>query len=101
MTEDDTVVQNLRRGSDHGWLCWVALRFTEFWDFVDKRDIDKQALVWTVYAMLLYSVYWGMEFVWLHPDQNGVDVAAKVAAITLPLTWVVAKITDWYFKARS
>lgn len=95
---DDTIVRNLRRDSDQGVWCTLALRFSQLSDFIQDRNIDKQMLVYVVIAMTLYSVYWSMEYVWEHPEQSGTDVGLKLAAITLPLTWIVPKLIESYFK---
>jgi hypothetical protein len=89
------------RPGDHGFWCIVARRASDTWDFIDKRDIDKHTLVWAVYALAGYSVYWSMEFVWAHPDKPGLEVGAIVTAVNLPLSWVLAKVTDFYFRARQ
>lgn len=81
--------------------CWTAARLSEFWDFVDKRQIDVHLMSWAVFALAGYTVYWSMEFVWTHPEKPGLEVGAIVAAINLPITPVLAKVVDWYFKARA
>ena len=101
MTEDDTVVRNLRRRSDNGFWCTLAIRFGQASDFVQNRHIDKQFLLYTVIGTALYAVYWSMEYVWEHPDQPGADVAMKLGAITLPLTWIIPKMVDSYFNATK
>ena len=90
--------ERLQRATDHGFWCTLAIRFGDFWDFVQARHVDKQVLIYMVFGMALYSVYWSMEYVWQHPEQPGADVALKLGAITLPLTWIIPKITEAYFK---
>ena len=46
--------QNLRRASDGGVLCWVALRIADFWDWIDNRDIDKHV----VSVFIMYGTYY-------------------------------------------
>jgi len=87
--------------SSVGFWCLVARRLSDFWEFIDKRDIDKHTLVWAVYALTGYSVYWSMEFVWEHPDKPGIEIGVIVGAVNLPLSWVLTKVTDFYFRARS
>ena len=101
MSEDDTVVKNLRRDSDRGFWCTIALRFSQMWDFIDARDIDKHSLSLSVFGMTIYIVFWMLEFIWAHPDKPGLEVAAIVAAIMVPWNGVQAAAIKWYFEARS
>jgi hypothetical protein len=91
----------LRRQTDHGWLCWIAARLADFWDFIDKRDIDKHA----VSVMILLGTWriteWLFQFVESHMDKSGVELAAVVAAITVPWTALQAAAISFYFKARQ
>lgn len=82
-------------------LCWTARRLSEFWDFIDQRQIDVHLVCWAFLALTGYVVFWAMEYVWLHPDKPGLEVAAIVGAVTLPLTWIMPKIIEQYFKARA
>ena len=90
-----------RRGADRGWLCWVALRLADLWDWFDKRDIDKHLMAWATFSATCYVGYWGTEFVWAHPDKPGLEVAAIVGALLLPWTPMQAKVIQWYFEART
>lgn len=81
--------------------CWTAARLSEFWDFIDKRQIDVHLVCWAFLALTGYVVFWAMEYVWQHPDKPGLEVAAIVGAVTLPLTWIMPKIIEQYFKARA
>ncbi len=88
------MTDDLRREEDRGWLA-------RFWEFVDKRQIDVHLMAWAVFSLGSYVSFWAMEFVWAHPDKPGLEVAAIVGAIMLPITPMVAKVVDWYFKARA
>ncbi len=89
------------RATDKSWLCWVALRFSQFWDWVDQRDIDKQI----VSVAILYGTYriteWLFHFVEAHMDKSGLELAAVVAAITVPWSALQAAVVAFYFKARQ
>lgn len=84
-----------------GFFCTLALRFSQLWDFIDKRDIDKHMMSWAVFGITCYMLYWSMEFVWSHPDKPGLEVGAIVAALMLPWTPVQAKVIQWYFDSRT
>jgi len=92
---------HIDRAGDKGFWCSLALRFSEAWDFIDARDIDKHALSLSVFGMTVYIVYWCMEFIWAHPDKPGLEVAAMVAAIMVPWNGVQAAAIKWYFEART
>ena len=89
-----------RRAEDKGWLCWIALRAGQFWDFIDKRDIEKHAMAWAVMGISAYMVLWIFEFIWENP-KSGIDIGAIVAAIMVPWAPVQAAVIKWYFEARS
>lgn len=90
-----------RRASDGGILCWVALRAGQFWDFIDKRDVDKHVVTWWSFYVTGYLIDWSLEFVFKHPDKPGLEVAAIVTAIMLPWTPVQGAIVKWYFESRA
>jgi hypothetical protein len=86
---------------DGGWLCWVALRLADLWDFIDKREIDKHAISATVLWFSFRITEWAMQFVSTHPEKSGVEAAAVIAAVLLPWSGVQAGAIAWVFKARS
>lgn len=90
-----------RRADDHGFWCTLALRFSQFWDFVDKRDLDKHAMSWATFYITWKIVEWATHFVANHPDKPGLEVAAILGAVMLPWTPVQAAVVNWYFKARQ
>lgn len=81
-------------------LCKVAEYAGLFWDFIDKRDIDKHAMVWFITGISAYMVFWIFEFIWENP-KSGVDIGVIVAAIMVPWTPVQAAAIKWYFDARQ
>lgn len=82
-------------------MCWIALRFAQFWDFVDKRDIDKHLMAWATFGMTFYMLDWTLDFIYSHPDKPGLDVGAIVAAYMVPWTPMQAAVIKWYFESRS
>ena len=90
-----------RRSQDRGWLCWIAARCSQCWDFIDKRDIDKHLVTWWSFYVTFYLLDWALEYVFKHPDKPGLEVAAIVGAIMLPWTPVQGAIVKWYFEART
>lgn len=90
-----------RRAGDGGFMCALALRASQLWDFVDQRDIDKHLMAWATFAMTVYIMQWTLTFVWLYPDRPGLEMAATITAILLPWTPVQAAVVKWYFDSRT
>ena len=88
-----------RRSEDRGWLCWVAGRFSQAWDWIDRRQVDAHI----VNAITLYGTIkittWGMHFA-EHGDRPGLEIAAILAAIGVPWTALQAAMVKFIFDAR-
>jgi len=98
-----TIEYGRRTGDREGWrrvTCWLALRASEAWDWIDKRDIDKH----TVSLAILYGTAvvtrWAMHFA-EHGDRPGLEVAAIIGAVLAPYMALQAAAIAWYFKART
>ena len=89
------------RVTDHGFWCAVARRFSDFWDFVDERQIDVHLMSWATFAGTAWIINWATHFVAHHPDKPGIEVAAIIAAVMVPWTPVQAAVVAWYFRARA
>lgn len=89
------------RASDGGFWCILALRMRDFWDWVDKRDIDKQAVCVVILIGTWRITEWLFAFVEAHMDKSGVELAAVVAAITVPWMALQAAVVSFYFRARQ
>lgn len=90
----------LRRRSDRGWLCWVALRLTDFWDWVDKRDLDKHAVSIAILIGTAKVTSWAFHFSEAHMDKSGAELALVIAAVTAPYMALQAAALAFYFRAR-
>ena len=116
MNEPIIAPEPARRVTDQGFWCRLARRGSEFWDWVDKRDIDKhltaQAIIWAFLIGSYRMVLWGWDFArsWLDAAKagkviSGTEVAAVVAAIGGPWSLLVgavlATVVNFYFKARQ
>lgn len=88
-----------RRASDRGFMCWLAMRASQFWDFIDKRDIEKHAMAWTIVVATIKLGLWTLTFA-TTSAKTGTDIAAIIAAIWLPWSGVQAIVVKWYFDAR-
>lgn len=90
-----------RRGSDRGWLCWLALRLTDLWDWVDKRDLDKHAVSIVILVGTGKVTAWAFGFAEAHMDKSGAELALVIASVTAPYMALQAAAISFYFKARS
>lgn len=84
-------------------LCWVAQRFSDLWDFVDKRDIDKHALAWLT-ALCGWDLTWEMiDFAnaALAAKVQLAEVAAVIAAIGAPYALFAGAVVKWYFERQD
>ena len=89
------------RATDRGPIARFMLQLSLFWDWVDERDIDKQLVSIAVLIGTYRITTWLFQFVEHHMDKSGVELAAVVAAITVPWCTLQAAVVAFYFKARS
>lgn len=89
-----------RRGGDKGWLCWLAMRASQAWDWIDARDIDKHFVSLAVLYGTISVTSWAMDFA-ANGDRPGLEVAAIIAAVCAPYMALQAASIKWYFEARS
>jgi hypothetical protein len=90
MTPTDEPVE--RRRTD-GWLF-------RFWEFVDKRDLDKHCVSLLILAGTVDLTRWAESYA-THADRPGFEVAAIIAAVTAPYMALQAAAIAFYFKARQ
>lgn len=90
-----------RRSTDQGPLCWIALRAAQFWDFIDKRDIDKHAVSLAILYGTVQVVGWSMGYAASHAEKSGVETAAVIAAVSAPYMGLQAAAIKFYFDART
>ena len=89
-----------RRSEDRGWLCWVAMRMSQAWDWIDARDIDKHFISLAVLYGTVKVTSWSMAFA-EHGDRPGLEIAAIIGAVAAPYMALQAAAISFYFKARS
>ena len=96
----DAAAQVKRRATDQGPLCWLALRAGQFWDFIDRRDIDKHAVSLAFLFGTVKATSWAMAFSETS-TRPGLEVAAIIAAVLAPFMTVQGVVIKWYFDART
>lgn len=94
-----------RRAADKEGLskltCWIAQRAMEFWDFIDKRDIDKHVVSMVVLLNTLVVTRWAMEYAVNHVDKTGTDIGLVIIAVLGPFSILQGAVIKWYFTART
>jgi len=96
--EDDG---NRQRATDKGFLCRVALRASQLWDFVDARDIDKHLISIVILIGTAKVTGWAFRFAEAHMDKSGAELALVIASVTAPYMALQAAALGFYFKART
>lgn len=89
-----TVEEPRRRNEDSGWL-------TRWWDWIDKRDIDKHGVSIAILWGTVKVTEWAMKYASIETDKSGIEVAAVIAAVAAPYMALQAAAISFYFKARS
>ena len=94
-----------RRSDDGGWLCKIALRGSQFFDFIDKRQIDAWCVLifslWMTYLVMDWATDFANNFSSLHPDADVLKIAAVIGAIVGPWVTMQAALMKFYFDARK
>lgn len=86
-----------RRRTDKGWLCWLAVRLSELWDFVDRRDIDKHFISIVVMYGTVKITTWAMAYA---EKFQGANTPLILAAVTAPYMALQAWALKSYFDSR-
>jgi hypothetical protein len=77
---------------------WLA----RFWDFIDKRGIDKHVVSMAVMWGTVKITEWSMTYANTHADAaNSVGIAAIIGAVSGPYMALQAAAIKFYFDARS
>ena len=90
-----------RRASDRGPLCWLAMRAGQFWDFIDKRQIDAHAYSVAILWGTVKITGWCMDYATQMHDRPGLEVAAVIGAIIAPWSALQAAAIKFLFDARA
>lgn len=90
-----------RRAEDRGWMCLAARRASQFWDFIDRRQIDAYAISVAILAGTIKITDWAMEFVDSHPDIDLSKAALVIGAVMVPWSGLQAAAVKFLFDART
>ena len=72
----------------------------QFWDWIDKRDIDKHVVSLAVLYGTKIMTSWAMAFAAAHADKSGLELGAVIAAVTGPYMGLQAAAIKFYFDSR-
>ena len=89
-----------RRATDEGWMCQIALRASQGWDWIDRRAVDKHFVTMAILYGTIKITAWAMHFA-THGDRPGIEVAAIIGAVGAPYMALQAAAVKWYFEARK
>jgi hypothetical protein len=79
----------------------ILATMTAFWDWFDKRDVDKHIVAMTTLGVTFGVIRWSMIYAESNPARSGTDIAAILAAINVPLMALQTAVISFYFKART
>lgn len=95
------VTEPRRRTTDGGWLCRLALRASQAWDFIDRRQIDAHVVSVVIMFGTIKVTAWAMAFAAAHADKPGADIALVIAAVLGPYSLLQGAAIKFYFDARK
>jgi hypothetical protein len=84
-----------RRSTD----TWTG-KLSFFWDWIDKRDIDKHLVSLIILAGTAQLTLWAEHFA-ENGNRPGIEVAAILAAVFAPYMLLQGAALKWYFGARG
>lgn len=73
---------------------------TRWWDWIDKRDVDKHTVVLIVLYGTKILTDWAMLYAATHAEKSGLEVAAVIAAVTTPYMALQTACIKFYFDSR-
>ena len=91
----------LRRKADGGALCWIARRGEQFWDFIDRRQVDAWGVLVFSLWMTAEILEWCMGFATANHSDDGIKIAAVVASILTPWATMQTFLIKLHFDARK
>lgn len=71
-----------------------------FWEWFDKRDIDKHIVSVIVLYGTKVLTSWAMVFAAANPEKPGLEIAAIIGAVTGPYMVLQAACIKFYFESR-
>lgn len=79
-------------------MCILAIRATQAWDWVDRRQIDAYVVSIAILYGTVKVTEWAMNYAAAHA---GEQVALTIAAVTAPYMALQAAALKFYFDARQ
>jgi len=89
-----------RRATDGGPLCRIALRASQFWDWIDNRAIDKHVVSLAILYGTVEISRWAMQYA-ATSARPGLETAAVIAAVLVPYNALQGAAIGFYFNARK
>jgi hypothetical protein len=81
-------------------MCWLAVRASETWEWIDKRQIFERFVALAILYGTIEIVAWSMTYAETHVEKSGVEAAAIIAAVATPYMALQAAAIAFMFRAR-
>jgi hypothetical protein len=86
---------------DGNFWCRAAYHGSEFWDWIDKRQIDAHCYSLLILYGTVKVSLWCMDYAGVHADKPALEIAAVIAAIMTPWTALQAAAIKFLFETRT
>lgn len=79
----------------------VLATMTAFWDWFDSRRIEQHLVAFFTLAISYMALKWSMHYADVNEARSGTDIAAIIAAISVPVATFQGAVIKWYFEAHD
>lgn len=79
----------------------ILATMSAFWDWFDKRDVDKHMVAIGSLLVTYQVVRWSMHYAEIESARPGSDIALVLGAIGVPLMTLQTAVIKWYFESRT
>lgn len=86
---------------DGSFWCRVAHHGSDFWEWVDKRQIDAHCYSLLILWGTVKITNWCMDYAGLNAGRPGLETAAVIAAVMTPWSALQAAAIKFLFDART
>jgi hypothetical protein len=73
----------------------------KFWDWIDRRAIIRRVVLFVTLWMTWRAFNWAGEYASSVNNLSGMDIAAIIAAVTAPITYLQAAVFKIYSEGRK
>jgi hypothetical protein len=77
----------------------ILATMTAFWDWFDKRDVEKHIVAMATLLVSYQVLKWAMHFADVNEARNGTDIGLIIGSITATVAAFQTAVIKWYFDA--